>query len=128
MATDMQSDGSAEGRSILFRVLPPLLLVAAGIALIFVPLATSCFETDDGVETCTSAPTIVDEEGWSPVLILLGVPLVASLIAALVNRRRAAIASAATVSLFMLLGLASVGFLLIPAAITAWFLVSRVLR
>lgn len=128
MATDVQSDGSAEGRSLLWRVLPPLLLVAAGITLIFVPLATSCVETIDGVEICTSVPYVVDEEGWSPFLNLLGLPLVVSLIAALVNRRWAAIASAVAVSLFMLLGLASVGVLLVPAVIAAWFVVSRSLR
>ena len=128
MATRLQSDGPAEGRSFLWRVLPPLLLVAAGIALIFVPLARSCVETNDGVETCTSTSHLIDAEGWSPFLILLGPPLVVSLIAALVNRRWAAIASAVAVSLFMLLGLASVGILLIPAVIAAWILVSRSLR
>jgi len=55
---------------LVWRVLPPVLIVLAGIALMFLPVATGCSETAEGVETCTTA-TLISEQGWGPLLILL---------------------------------------------------------
>lgn len=126
--SNSQTDVPAGGRSLLWRVLPPLLLVLAGLAFVFVPMATSCVDTSDGVETCTNTTLLSNEESWIPLMSLLGLPLVLSLIAALTNRRWAAIASAAAVSFFMLLSLASVGIFLIPAVLAAWILALRPIR
>lgn len=110
------------GHGLYWRLIPAALVTLAGVAMIFVPVATLCSETEDGVETCTSS-TLGNDEGWGPLLVFLLPALIAGLVAVVVNRRWAAVVSATVVSLFMLVGLASVGVFLFPAVIAAWLLV-----
>jgi len=111
------------GQGLYWQLIPATLVILAGAAMLFVPVATLCSETEDGVETCTSS-TVMSGEGWAPLLLLLPA-LITGLLALIVNRRWAAVIGATVVSLSMLVGLASVGLFLLPAVIAAWLLVWR---
>jgi len=122
MTSNIQTKDTESRKGLSWRLLPTALVILAGVALTFVSVATVCNETDDGVETCASS-TLVHDEGWAPLLIVLLPALIAGLLALITNRPWAAVISALVVSFVMLVGLASVGIFLLPAVIAAWLLV-----
>ena len=99
-------------------------VVAGALVGAFAPLGTTCeipvCEAGEacGPEICTSGGTVA-QEGWTPILVLYGIPFLMATMAAAIRNRGISIATAAVIGLFVVLGAASLGLTLVPALILA---------
>jgi len=96
--------------------------VVGALVASFAPLSRSCTTriATPSVgpflgETCRSVSTFSEEGAW--VLVVVSVPVLVALIAAVVHRRPARVASAVLLWIGCIVGLASVGIFFVPAAI-----------
>ena len=104
-----------------------LLVVAATSAvLLFAPISStaSCEAFAGGPEICTTGRESLLENQGIGVVPILALPVLIVAAPAVFPRRGVAIAAAVVLSALALLGAASIGLFLLPAATVAWIAVA----
>jgi hypothetical protein len=91
--------------------------VVGALVASFAPLGRSCTigPSPDAGEACRRVSTFSEEGAW--VLVVVSVPVLVALMAVVVHRRSARVASAVLLWVGCIMGLASVGIFFAPAAI-----------
>jgi hypothetical protein len=100
------------------RFVPASFLAALVAALIaaFAPLGTRCSASSTGVpESCSSVSSY--EVDGSYILVVVAVPVVIAFLPVLVRHRSAVVVSATLLWVCCVLGIASIGMILIPSAV-----------
>jgi hypothetical protein len=89
-------------------------VLGAGLVT-FAPLGRSCGVSDGGPERCRGVSSFEIDGAW--ILVVVSVPVLVSLLAAVVRRRAWTAVSAVLLWTLCVLGLASIGLYFVPAAV-----------
>ena len=103
---------------------------AAAVTAVVLALAptvstSSCTTSSTGAMTCASGGSSLLATEGAGVLVVLAVPVIVAAVPLIVPWRRSATAAAGALTLAMLAGMASIGFLLLPTVALAWVAASR---
>ncbi len=111
----------------VFRWLTVALLGLALFGLERLPFVQSCSDAVGQPEVCVGL-SAVESEGWQTVLLFLLPPLLLALGAAISRNPQFTILASAVIFGLAVLGIASVGLFLIPAAVTSFVAVATFVR